>query len=164
MITTKKGAKAPGIEKKGLGVTFNTSATLGMVDKSTFIKYQKDYGAGYGSYYDGPGGYWYMRYINDDKTITIDPKSASSQLTQWVVTTEDASYGAKFDPSINVYQWDAVDPESPNFLKATPWKVADNDPVTFFEKPQTYVNTLSIENGFRGGNYRFAYTNFTQKV
>jgi TonB-linked SusC/RagA family outer membrane protein len=162
MITTKKGTKGPGHEKKGLGVSFNTSATLGFVDKSTFIKYQKDYGAGYGSYYDGPGGYWYMRYINSDGTITVEPKGPDSKETQWVVTSEDASYGAKFDNSM-VYQWDAVDPESPNFLKATPWKVADNDPITFFEKPQTYVNTLAIENTFKGGNYRFAYTNFTQK-
>lgn len=163
MITTKKGVKAPGTEKKGLGVTFNTSATMGVIDKSTFIKYQKDYGGGYGAYYDGPGGYWYMRYINDDGTITVDPKSPTSRETQWVVTSEDASYGAKFDPSLNVYQWDAVDPQSPNYLKATPWQAAANDPSTFFEKAQTYVNTLSIENTFRGGSYRMAYTNFTQK-
>lgn len=161
MITTKKGVKAPGDTRKGIGVTFNTSATMGFVDKSTFAHYQKDYGAGYGAYYGGPGNFWNMRYINDDGTITVDPKSESSQLTQWVVTSEDASYGAKFDGS-SVYQWDAVDPQSPNYLKATPWKAADNGPITFFEKPVTFVNTLSIENGFRGGNYRVSYTNFTQ--
>jgi len=162
MITTKKGAKAPGETRRGAGVTFSTAATVGFVDNSTMVHYQKDYGGGYGAYYDGPGGYWYMRYINDDGTITVDPKSESSKLTQWVVTSEDASYGAKFDPSLNVYQWDAVDPQSPNFLKATPWKAADNGPVTFFDKPVTWSNTLSIENTFRGGNYRLSYTNFTQ--
>jgi TonB-linked SusC/RagA family outer membrane protein len=162
MITTKKGAKAPGDQRKGIGVTFNTAATIGYVDKSTFVHYQKDYGGGYGAYYDGPGGFWSMRYINDDNTITVDPKSETSRLTQWVVTSEDASYGAKFDPSLNVYQWDAVDPQSPNFLKATPWVAAENGPITFFEKPVTFVNTLAIENGFRGGNYRVSYTNFTQ--
>ncbi|MEI6173757.1 MAG: SusC/RagA family TonB-linked outer membrane protein [Bacteroidota bacterium] len=163
MITTKKGTKAAGSEqRRGAGVTFSTAATVGFVDKSTMVHYQKDYGGGYGAYYDGPGGYWYMRYINDDGTITVDPKSESSKLTQWVVTSEDASYGAKFDPSLNVYQWDAVDPQSPNFLKATPWKAADNGPITFFDKPVTWSNTLSIENTFRGGNYRMSYTNFTQ--
>ena len=162
MITTKKGLKAPGLERKGLGIVFNSTASLGFVDKSTFPHYQKDYGAGYGTYYDGPGNYWYMRYINSDNTITVDPKGPDSKLTQWVVTSEDASYGARFNPDLMVYQWDAVDPQSPNYLKATPWKVAEHDPVTFFEKPVTYINSLAIENSFRNGNYRLAYTNFTQ--
>ncbi len=55
-------------------------------------------------YYDGPGGYWYIRDLNGDGVEE-----------QWVVTSEDASYGAPFDPSLNVYQWNAVDPESPNY-------------------------------------------------
>jgi len=162
MITTKKGVKAAGEQRKGIGVTFNTSAQVGIVDKSTMVEYQKDYGEGYGQYYDGPGGYWYMRYINADGTITVDPKDpATSKLTQWAVTSEDASYGAKFDGK-PVYQWDAVDPESPNYLKATPWKAADNGPITFFENASTFVNSLAIENSFKGGNYRMSYTNFTQ--
>ncbi|MFH1160720.1 MAG: SusC/RagA family TonB-linked outer membrane protein [bacterium] len=162
MITTKKGLKVAGVERKGIGVIFNTSASIGFVDKSTFVHYQKDYGAGYGTYYDGPGNYWYMRYINTDGTITVDPKDPeTSILTQWVVTSEDASYGAKFDGS-PVYQWDAVDPQSPNYLKPTPWNAAENDPITFFEKPVTFSNSLAIENSFNGGNYRLSYTNFTQ--
>jgi len=161
MITTKKGKAAAGGERRGAGVTFSTSASVGFVDRSTFVKYQKDYGAGYGAYYYGPGDYWYMRYINDDGSITIDPGPGGVE-TQWVVTSEDASYGAKFDPNLMVYQWDAVDPESPNYLTATPWVAAANDPVKFFEKPLTFVNSLSIENAFKNGNYRLAYTNFTQ--
>ena len=161
MITTKKGKQATGMVRKGAGVTFSTSASIGFVDRSTFIRYQKDYGAGYGQYYYGPGDYWYERYINADNTITVDPTYAGQPTTQWVVTSEDASYGAPFDGSM-VYQWDAVDPESPNFLKATPYTVAANDPVTFFEKPLTFVNTLSIENAFKGGTYRLSYTNYTQ--
>ena len=43
-----------------------------------------------------------------------------------VPTTEDASFGAKFNPALNVYQWDAFDPTSPNYLKATPWVAAAN--------------------------------------
>ncbi|MDP1623985.1 MAG: SusC/RagA family TonB-linked outer membrane protein [Bacteroidales bacterium] len=161
MITTKKGIKIPGIHRKGAGVTFNSTAQVGFVDKSTFVHYQKDYGGGYGQYYDGPGGYWYMRYINTDGTITVEPKDENSKETQWVVTSEDASYGAKFDNQL-VYQWDAVDPQSPNYLKPTPWKNADNGPITFFEKPVTFTNTLAIDNTFKGGSYRLSYTNFTQ--
>jgi len=161
MITTKKGKKAVGLERKGAGVTFSTSASIGFVDRKTFPAYQDKYGGGYGNYYYGPGDFWYMRYINPDGTITVDPTYEGQPETQWVVTSEDASYGAPFDDKL-VYQWDAVDPQSPNYLKATPWRVAEHDPVTFFEKPLTFVNTLAIENGSAKGNYRLAYTNFTQ--
>jgi TonB-dependent SusC/RagA subfamily outer membrane receptor len=145
MITTKKGAQ----KQKGIGVTINSNYTVGTVDKSTFPKYQNKYGAGYGSYYDGPGGYWYIRDLKGDG---VDE--------QWVVTSEDASYGAKFDPSLLVYQWDAVDPQSPNYLKPTPWVAAKNGPITFFNKAQTYTNSVSIENSLDNGNYRLSYTNF----
>jgi TonB-linked SusC/RagA family outer membrane protein len=144
MIVTKKG----NLNKKGIGITVNSNFTIGMIDKSTFPTYQKTYGAGYGTYYSGPGGYWYMRDLNGDG---IDE--------QWVVTSEDASYGALFDGK-PVYQWDAVDPQSPNYLKATPWVAAANGPITFFKKSQTYTNSVAIENSFDNGNYRLSYTNY----
>ncbi len=145
MITTKKGNQ----KKSGIGVTVSSNVTIGTVDKSTFPTYQKKYGAGYGTYYDGPGGYWYMRDLNGDG---VDE--------QWVVTSEDASYGAPFDPSLMVYQWDAVDPESPNYLKATPWVAAKNGPITFFNKAMSYTNSVAIDNSFEKGSYRLSYTNF----
>ena len=46
LITTTKG-KA---RDKGLGVTINSSISLGTIDESTYTSYQKDYGAGYGAY------------------------------------------------------------------------------------------------------------------
>jgi TonB-linked SusC/RagA family outer membrane protein len=145
MITTKKGT----LRKQGIGVTISSNVTVGTIDKSTFPTYQQKYGAGYGTYYDGPGGYWFMRDLNGDG---VDE--------QWVVTSEDASYGAPFDPSLNVYQWDAVDPESPNYLKATPWVAAKNGPITFFNKSMTYTNSVAIDNSFDKGSYRLSYTNF----
>ncbi|MHC1708301.1 MAG: SusC/RagA family TonB-linked outer membrane protein [Bacteroidales bacterium] len=154
MITTKKGAKkAPGVAaKQGIGVTFNTNYSFGVVDKSTFPKYQNDYGGGYGQYYDGPGHYWYLRDLNNDGVEE-----------QWVVTSEDASYGAPFDPTLLVYQWDAVDPESPNYMTATPWVGAENGPIYFFNKPQTFTHTIAIENATTLGNYRLSYTSYKQK-
>jgi TonB-linked SusC/RagA family outer membrane protein len=150
MITTKKGIRqAGGTTKKGVGVTLNSSAQIGYVDRTTFIKYQKDYGAGYGAYY-GPNEDGYFNIINVNG---VDQT--------WVPMYEDASYGGKFDNQL-VYQWDAVDPETPNYQKATPWKAFDNDPVTFFEKPVTLINSVAIDNTFRGGNYRLSYTNFKQ--
>ena len=162
MITTRKGAV--GAAKKGIGVMVNSGITYGSVDKSTFPEYQKDYGGGYGHYYDDPigynpnadpngnhSGYWYIRDVNGDG---VDE--------QWVVTSEDASYGAPFDANLNVYQWDAVDPQSPNYMKATPWVAAKNGPITFFEHPVTYTNTVAISNMMQDGSYRFSYTNYKQ--
>ena len=151
MITTKKGATAGENRKKGIGVTLNSSVTMGFVDKSTFPTYQKDYGAGYGHYYDGPGSNWYIRDVNNDG---VDE--------QWVVTSEDASYGARFDPNLLVYQWDAVDKASPNYMKATPWVAAKNGPITFFNNPTTYINTVTLDNASSRGSYLLSYTNYKQ--
>ncbi|NTW32297.1 MAG: TonB-dependent receptor plug domain-containing protein [Bacteroidetes bacterium] len=151
MITTKKGtAKTTGVgadSKSSIGVTINSGITMGFVDKSTFPKYQLDFGAGYGKYYGDDGD----AYFNTDGTGNL-----------WAPTTEDASYGAPFDPNLMVFQWDAVDPESPNYNKATPWVAAKNGPITFFEKPVTYTNSVSIDNVFGTGSYRLSYTNFIE--
>ena len=155
MITTKKG----NARKNGIGIIVNSNYTVGTIDKSTFPKYQNKYGAGYGKYYEDPvipynpddastWGYWYMRDLNNDGIKE-----------QWVVTSEDASYGAPFDPSLKVYQWDAVDPQSPNYLKATPWVAAKNGPITFFNKSQSYTNSVAVDNRFDEGSYRLSYTN-----
>jgi len=152
MITTKKGAvKGEGEARKRFHVTLNSGITMGFVDKSTFPEYQKDYGAGYGHYYDGPGNNWYMRDLFGD-----------GNLEQCVVTSEDASYGAHFDPNLYVYQWDAFDPQLPNYHKATQWVAAKNGPITFFNNPTTYTNSVSIENSGTSGSYRLSYTNFKQ--
>ncbi len=145
MITTKTGKKS-----NGLGITINSGVSFGSIDKSTFIKYQKDYGAGYGAYYDGPDGFWYYEDINGDG---IDDKVAPY--------TEDGSYGAPFDGSL-VYQWNSFDPDSPLYKTATPWKNAANGPITFFETPITTTNSVSIENGLENGSYRLGYTRFEQ--
>ncbi len=155
MITTKKGAGAIGTGKKGIGITINSGVTIGFVDKSTFPEYQNKYGAGYGKYYGDNGDAYFNTY----------PASAFGQTGPdqlWVPTTEDASFGAPFDPSMLVYQWDAVDPQSPNYQKATPWKAADNGPITFFKTPVTLNNSIAIENAFDKGSYRLSYTNYNQ--
>ena len=146
MITTKKGNKS-----KGLGVTINSGVTVGSIDKSTFAKYQDQYGAGYGAYYNSEDGYFYLEDINGDGTDDLT-----------AVYTEDASYGAAFDPNLLVYQWDSFDPDSPNYQKATPWVNAKNGPISFFETPVTLTNSISIDNGFESGSFRLAYTKFDQ--
>ncbi|HUP11906.1 MAG TPA: TonB-dependent receptor plug domain-containing protein, partial [Niastella sp.] len=49
LITTKKGTR-------GLGITVNSGVTVGKIDKSTFATYQKQYGAGYGAFYEDETG------------------------------------------------------------------------------------------------------------
>lgn len=151
IITTKKG-KAMASGRKRFGVTLNTGVTMGVVDKSTFLKYQNEYGAGYGPYYDGDGGHWYMEDVNHDGVVTDDEK---------VVTyTEDASYGAKFDPNLKVYQWDAFVPGHENYGKATPWVGAGNDgPITFFNKSWNTTNGVTVEGATDKSNVRLSYSN-----
>src|SRR5258705_4017281 len=57
LITTKKGAR-------GLGITVNSGVGFGSVDKSTFTKYQKEYGGGYGKYYEDTSGNFLFRDPN----------------------------------------------------------------------------------------------------
>ncbi|UYZ59230.1 SusC/RagA family TonB-linked outer membrane protein [Hymenobacter latericus] len=145
MITTKKG-------RKGLGVTINTGLTAGKVDKSTFIKYQDRYGAGYGNYYEDPSGKFLYRDIDGDgKDDLVAPLS------------EDASYGAAFDPNLNVFQWDAFDPSSPNFGKARPWVAAKNGPLSFFETAVSTNNSVSIDGGNDMGTFKLGYNDIRDK-
>lgn len=146
IITTKKGKKS-----KGLGVTINAGVTIGTIDKSTFANYQKEYGAGYGPYYEGDGNHFFLEDIDGD---------GIKDLTS--VYTEDGSYGAAFDSDLLIYQWDSFDPDSPNYLTKTAWQYAKNDPTSFFETPITTSTSISIEEGFENGTIRLGYTNFDQ--
>jgi TonB-linked SusC/RagA family outer membrane protein len=150
MITTKSGS---GKGKKGIGATFSSNYTFGKVDKSTFPKYQDQYGAGYGPYYSGgtkPGLEEYD--FNGDGTDDF--------VTPF---TEDGSMGQAFDGS-PVYQWDALVPESENYNKATPWQSAgDNGAISFFETAQSFTNSLSLQGGDDKTTFRASYRNLSQK-
>lgn len=150
MITTKKGTST----KKGIGVTFNTNVQLTSIDKSTFPEYQKQYGGGYGNFYDSGDGYMVVRdYF---KGATDDGIAEE----EWIPTQEDASYGGKYDPNRLVYGWYSVDPESPWYKQRLPWVYPKNGPITFFNTPVTYTNSISIDNSMDKGNYRLSYTNY----
>ncbi|GAA4346654.1 SusC/RagA family TonB-linked outer membrane protein [Hymenobacter saemangeumensis] len=141
MITTKKG-------RQGLGVTVNTGATVGRIDKSTFIKHQTQYGGGYGRYYEDPSGFFLYRDVNGDGVDDLV-----------VPTSEDASYGAPFDANKMVYQWDAFDAGNPNFGKARPWVAAENGADTFFQTALTTNNNVTIDGGTDRGYFKLGYTN-----
>ncbi len=148
MITTKKGSKS-----KGLGVSVNTGVNFGKIDKTTFVEFQDEYGGGYGAFYEDPNtGQFLYRDINGDGTDDLV-----------VPTSEDASWGARFDPNLLVYQWDAFDPSSPNFGKPTPWVAAKNDPTTYFETAVGTNNNVSIDGSNEFGYFKLGYTHTTDK-
>jgi len=146
IITTKKGKSG-----KGIGVTISSEANFGSIDKSTFIKYQNKYGAGYGAYYGASGtGYFDQYDINGDGIVDdVAPMY------------EDASYGAAFDGH-PVYQWDAFTPYSPNYGKATPWLPAKNGPISFFQTPVSLNNTVSLEGSDDKSNYVVTFSHLDQ--
>jgi TonB-linked SusC/RagA family outer membrane protein len=131
LITTKKA-------KRGLGITFNSSISVGEIDKSTFPQYQTQYGAGYGQYFNSAD-------IFGNPNAQVAP------------TGDDASNGTKFDPNLMIYQWNAFDPTSPSYGKATPWVAAKNNPSTFFVKPVSTNQSIMITNGTDQGSFKLGY-------
>jgi TonB-linked SusC/RagA family outer membrane protein len=140
IISTKKGSK--GATK----VSISTSAQVGSIDKSTFIEYQDQYGAGYGTYYGSTGYFedWDMTGDGNDNLV--------------VPTYDDASYGAPLDGSM-VYQWDSFVPEHRNFGKATPYLAGKTTPVDFFETALQLNNTVNISGGSDKATYKLGYSN-----
>lgn len=133
LITTRKG-------RKGFNVTVNTGVTAGQIDKSTFIKYQKQYGGGY---------------------LAAFRTAADGSRT--VRTGDDASYGPVFDPNLQIKQWDAYSPGSPTFGQARPWVAASNDPSNFFRTGVSTLNSISIDGGNDNGTFKLGYINDIQR-
>ena len=147
MITTKKGSA-----KKGIGVTVTSSLTLGNADKETLPVYQKRYGAGYGPYYDDATGYFGLADVNGDG---IDDLTTPF--------TEDASYGAEFDPTLLVYQWNSIYPQLPGYQIATPWVAGANDPNSVWKTATTAVNSVALDGGTDKSTFRLSVTNLLQE-
>lgn len=149
IITTKSGAGA----KDKTTITISSGVTIGFIDKSTWPKFQYDYGTGYGSIY-GPNGneYFNKQDVNGDGILDLVSPS-----------TAYGSYGAPFDSNLMVYQWDSFYPESPYYLQPTPWEAPKDKLITFFDTPVTFVNSLSLAGGGQKANYRVSYTNFEQE-
>lgn len=139
MITTKKA-------RRGLGITINSGIRVGKIDKKTFPTYQKQYGAGYSSAYDQDGFWKYFDVDGDGVDDLVVP------------TSEDASYGTKFDPNLLVYHWDAFDPTSPYYKTKRPWVAAANDPSTFYETAISTNNSIMMDGASDKGSFKIGFT------
>ncbi|WP_229211077.1 SusC/RagA family TonB-linked outer membrane protein [Dyadobacter jiangsuensis] len=142
LVTTKQG------RKNSFDVTVNSGVTWGKIDKSTYVKYQKEYGAGYGG--DGAKDQFYRGNLG----------SGEGDIA---VFDADASFGAKFDPNRLVYQWDAIDPTSPTYGKMTPWVAAKNGPDAFFETAVTSNQSVNILGGGENTTFKVGYTRSDEK-
>jgi TonB-linked SusC/RagA family outer membrane protein len=140
MITTKSR------KQSGMGITINSGLTVGRIDKSTFPKYQQEYGAGYSSGYESGDGFLFFDVLGNGIKERVVP------------TSEDASYGAKFDRNLMVYQWDAFDPASPNYHTKTPWVAAANGPATFYETAISSNNSIILDGASDKGTIKLGYT------
>jgi TonB-linked SusC/RagA family outer membrane protein len=148
MITTKKGTT-----RKGIGVTVNAGVTFSKIDKSTLPKIQKEYGGGYGQYYDDPSGYFWYADLDGDGTEDLI-----------VPTSEDATWGAKFDKNLMVIDWVGFEPtDSKNYLRKVPWVAAEHDLSDFFETGVKQSYNVAFDGGNEKGAYRLSYTNLGEK-
>ena len=126
------------------------------LNKDTFVKYQREYGAGYGPYYGDTGYFFDIDFNCDGITELATPSS------------EDASFGAEFDPNLNVVQWQSWYPQLDalgiaNYGEATPYVAMENDPSTFYQTGTTLFNTVSLDGANEQGQFKLGYTNLNQQ-
>jgi hypothetical protein len=58
-----------------------------------------------------------------------------------------------------VWQYDAFIPDSQNYGKKTPWVMAKNGPVTFFQKGTNQVNNIAFGGANDKASFRLSYAN-----
>ena len=152
LVTTKKGTS-----RKGVGVSVSTGVTFQTINESTLPNYQRQYGSGYGDYY-GP---------NYDAHFNQADLNGDGKPELLVPYGEDASFGAKFNPNLNVVHWDATDPNRKDpaiwgdkaYGATRPWIAPETGVEGFFETGRTLNNNVTLSGGSDKGTYRFSYTN-----
>jgi TonB-linked SusC/RagA family outer membrane protein len=150
VINTKRGSK----RTKGAGITITSSVMMGTADAETLPRYQNEYGSGYGQYGDaGPDNYFFNFDVNGD--------GIANELI--VSLGDDASFGAKFDPSLQVYGWESTFPGLSTYKQSRAY-VAPNSVATDFLKNSLSVsNSVAFESGTETSSFRMSYTNNKQQ-
>ncbi len=147
LITTKKGAK-----NKGLGITVNTGWKWSTADKSTMPEYQTEYGPGYEA--TGLGFYAGNTPVYGLEYFTVN---GNEQLG--TVMYEDASFGPRFDPSLQVYDYRSIYPELSTYGQTFPFVAAENDSRTFVRTGLSQNYSIGLDGGSENFTYRLGYTN-----
>ncbi len=159
IISTKKGSTT----RKGtaMEVNVNHSTMFHTLDKSTFPEHQTEYGAGYGPFGSG-------LFAGEDPASTDYPELFHYDFDgdgtdDYIVDTHnDGSMGAKFDPNLMVFQWDAFYPESPTYLQKSPYVAPDHGADYFFDTGHTIKNSIDVKGGTTVSTFRLAYANTDQ--
>ncbi|MDN6279646.1 MAG: SusC/RagA family TonB-linked outer membrane protein [Psychroflexus sp.] len=145
VIETKKGKR-----NQGMGISIRSSVTFSEVDNKTLPKYQSKYGAGYSPGYDTGDGFL-LTDINGDGT-----------LEETTPFTEDASYGARFDPNRMIYQWNSIYPELDTYMQPSPWVAGAHTPNDIWDTGHATINSVALDGGNEDGNFRVSFTNHMQ--
>ncbi|GAB4420270.1 MAG: SusC/RagA family TonB-linked outer membrane protein [Bacteroidia bacterium] len=157
VITTKKGT-----QRKGLGVSASFGTTLGTIDPSTFVRYQKEYGPGYSAYQ----GWYASEYapLNPNDPAGMEYDDFGNGPALMTATYEDASYGVKLDPNILAYDWRSLYPEISDWYgKQFPLVAGANDASAFYETSRMFNTNVAVDGGTEKANYRLSFTNVDQK-
>ncbi len=133
LITTKKGKT-----QKGIGVTVNSGVTFSTINRNTMPEYQYEYGAGYSQDWS------FENAINGNHVINVN---------------DDASWGPKFDPNLQVVHWDALDPAAANYGETRPWVAPKSKVYDFFETGVKNINSVALEGGKDDYTFRLSFTN-----
>jgi TonB-linked SusC/RagA family outer membrane protein len=130
IITTKSGKK-----HSGLGITFNSNASLESVNRWPDLQYEYGQGTAGSRYYSFGAG----------------PDGASTSATS-------SAYGPKFDGQL-FYQLDPTTQKQSTVR--TPWVPYKNQIRDFFDVGQTFTNSVSVDGGSDKTTARFSATNVT---
>lgn len=130
IITTKSGKK-----HNGLGITFNSNASLESVNRWPDLQYEYGQGTAGSRYYSFGAG----------------PDGASTSATS-------SAYGPKFDGQL-FYQLDPATQKQSTVR--TPWVPYKNQIRDFFDVGQTFTNSVSVDGGSDKTTARFSATNVT---
>ncbi|MEO8403186.1 MAG: SusC/RagA family TonB-linked outer membrane protein [Chitinophagaceae bacterium] len=133
VITTKSGAK----KKKGLGINFNSNASIEQVNRWPDLQYE------YGQGLDGSPYYSYL----------AGPDGASTSATS-------SAYGPRFNGQM-FYQYDPVTQKQAT--TRTPWIAYPDQTQEYFNTGNTITNSISVDGSTDKTTARFSVTNVSNK-